>query len=66
MVLSQRSVPLALNLLNGERNGLAIGLMFAIAVTAVAKQIQKLGKKLGKKIGWLSRSPTTLIIKFLN
>ena len=40
-------MPLALNLLNGERNGLAIGLMFAIAVTAVAKQIQKLGKKLG-------------------
>ena len=62
MVLSQRSVPLALNLLNGERNGLATGRMFAIAVTAVAKQIQKLGKKLG----WLSRSPTTLIIKLLN
>ena len=37
MVLSQRSVPLALNLLNGERNGLATGLMFAIAVIAVAK-----------------------------
>ena len=62
MVLSQRSVPLALNLLNGERNGLVIGRMFAIAVTAVAKRSQKLGKK----IGWLSRSPTTLIIKFLN
>ena len=66
MVLSQRSVPLALNLLNGERNGLATGRMFAIAVTAVAKQIQKLGKKLGKKLGWLSRSPTTLINEFLN
>ena len=62
MVLSQRSVPLALNLLNGERNGLVTGRMFAIAVTAVAKQIPKLYKK----IGWLSRSPTTLIIKLLN
>ena len=62
MVLRRRSVPLALNLLNGEKSGLAIGRMFAIAVIDVAKQIQKLGKK----IGWLSRSPTTLIIKFLN
>ena len=38
MVLRQRSVTLALNLLNGERNGRATGLMFAIAVIDVAKQ----------------------------
>ena len=38
MVLRQRSVTLALNLLNGERNGLATGLMFGTAVTVVAKQ----------------------------
>ncbi len=38
MVLNQRSVPLAPNLLNGERNGLATGRMFAIAVIDVAKQ----------------------------
>jgi hypothetical protein len=38
MVLRQRSVTLALNLLNGERNGRAIGRMFAIAVIVVAKQ----------------------------
>ena len=37
MVLPRRSVTLALNLLNGERNGLVTGRMFAIAVTAVAK-----------------------------
>jgi hypothetical protein len=37
MVLRQKSVTLALNLLNGERNGLATGQMFAIAVTVVAK-----------------------------
>ncbi len=37
MVLRRRSVTLALNLLNGEKSGLAIGRMFAIAVTAVAK-----------------------------
>ena len=66
MVLRRRSVTLALNLLNGEKSGLATGRTFAIAVIDVAKQIQKLGKKLGKKLGWLSRSPTTLINKFLN
>ena len=38
MVLRQRSVTLALNLLNGEKSGLAIGRMFAIAVIDVAKQ----------------------------
>ena len=37
MVLHRRSVPLALNLLNGEKSGLAIGRMFAIAVIDVAK-----------------------------
>ena len=37
MVLSRRSVTLALNLLNGEKSGLVTGRMFAIAVTAVAK-----------------------------
>jgi len=38
MVLRQRSVTLARNLLNGEKSGRAIGRMFAIAVTAVAKK----------------------------
>ena len=37
MVLSQRSVLLVANLLNGARSGIATGLMFAIAVTVVAK-----------------------------
>ena len=37
MVLRRRSVPLALNLLNGEKNGLATGRMFAIAAIDVAK-----------------------------
>jgi len=37
MVLRQRSVTLALNLLNGEKSGRAIGRMFAIAVIDVAK-----------------------------
>jgi ApbE superfamily uncharacterized protein (UPF0280 family) len=38
MVSHQRSVTLVANLLSGARNGLAIGPMFAIAVTVVAKQ----------------------------
>lgn len=37
MVLHQRSVSLVTNLLNGARNGLATGPMFAIAVTVVAR-----------------------------